>query len=181
MRICVYCASSDMVSPVYEETARTLGQLLGERGHTLVYGGGRLGLMGLLARSTQAAGGRVHGVIPQALVEREEAYEKAEELEIVRTMAERQERMLTLGQAFIALPGGFGTLEEITHTLVWKAFTAAPKPLVLVNTRGFYDALLALFEQFYRERFAHPNWRDLYTVVRHPQEALDFVEKAYLA
>lgn len=180
MHICVYCASSDAVAPRYEEIARILGELLGKRGHTLVYGGGRLGLMGTLARAVQAAGGKVHGVIPQALVAREQAYEEAEELEIVQTMAERQARMFTLGQGFIALPGGFGTLEEITHTLVWKAFTSSTKPLVLVNTGGFYNALLAFFEQFYRERFAHPSWRDLYAVAAHPQEALDLIEKAHL-
>ncbi len=178
MHICVYCASSDAVAPTYEEAARTLGRLMGQRGHTLVYGGGRLGLMGLLARAVQQAGGRVHGVIPQALVAREQAYEEAEELEIVQTMAERQARMLALGQAFIALPGGFGTLEEIAHTLVWKALTASPKPLILVNTAGFYDTLLALFDQFYRERFAPPSWRGLYTVAAHPQEALSLIEGA---
>lgn len=162
---------------MYIEAARTLGRLLGERGHVLVYGGGRLGLMGVLAQAAQAAGGLVIGVIPQALVAREQAYWPADDLRLVATAAERQAAMEALSEGYLALPGGFGTLAEIGDALTLGVSGGPSRPLALVNIAGYYDPLLRFFEQFYRLGFADPSWRTRYGVFATPDEALDYLER----
>jgi uncharacterized protein (TIGR00730 family) len=183
LRICVYCSSSAAVHVTYVQAARTLGQDLATRGHTLIYGGADVGLMGALARAAHAAGGRVIGVIPRRLAERDLAFRQADELLVAETMAERKRLMEERGEAFIALPGGFGTLEELLQVLTLKQLGYLQAPIVLLNsmadspTSGFFDHLLAHFECLYRERFAKPEYRALYYVATTPSEALDYVEQ----
>jgi uncharacterized protein (TIGR00730 family) len=175
--LCVYCSSSDRVDRRYFPVAERLGALLAARGYPLVYGGGSVGLMGALARSVHAHGGHVVGVIPEALKAREGvAYDVADELVVTETMQQRKALMFTRADAFVVLPGGFGTLEELLEVLTLKQLHYHDKALVLVNTGGFYDPLLALFEHFFRERFAHEQHRTLYHVAPDPDDALAYVD-----
>jgi len=171
--ICVYAASSDTVDSVYREAAAELGADAARRGMTLVYGGAHVGLMRAAAEAAQSAGGPVIGVIPRAIEERGLAHGGADELHITRDMRERKAEMERRADAFIALPGGFGTLEELAEILVLRQLRYHAKPIVLLNTAGFYDPLLALFEHFYESRFAKPEHRALYAVATTPAEALD--------
>lgn len=177
MRICVYCSSSSMVARVYQDAARDMGALLAQRGHTLIYGGGNVGLMGLLAKAAHAGGGRVIGVIPSALIEYGVANEQVDELIVTDTMAERKTRMERESDAFVALPGGFGTLEELTQAITLKQLQYLDAPIALVNTAGFYEPLLAVFAHFYTQRFAHQAYQGLYEVVADPLAALEYVER----
>jgi len=172
----VYCASSNHIDEKYFATASEMGRLLAERGHTLVYGGGNVGLMGTVARAVHEHGGKVFGVIPKALRNVEGvAYEVADELIITETMQERKRHMFTRAGAFVVLPGGFGTLEEFMEVLTLRQLGYHHKPIALVNTDGFYEPLLALFEHYYRTGFAHPRYRDLYHVASTPADALDYI------
>ncbi|HNT78907.1 MAG TPA: TIGR00730 family Rossman fold protein [Anaerolineae bacterium] len=159
--ICVYCSSSDAVDTAYFEVARELGAFIAACGCALVYGGARRGLMGTLARAVQGGGGRVVGVIPAALRDRGIAYDAADELIVTSDLRERKAIMEARADAFIALPGGFGTLEELLEVLTLRQLQTHTKPIVLLNVQGFYDPLMAVFEHFYRARFAKPV-RDLY-------------------
>lgn len=170
--LCVYCSSSNAVAPHYAEAAVELGTLIGQRGLTLVYGGASVGLMGQLAQAVQRAGGRVLGVIPQSLRDREIAYEAADELIVTRDLRERKAVMEARADAFVALPGGFGTLEEILEVLTLKQLRSHQKPIVFLNTSGFYDRLLAVFEQLYEQRFTKADYRHCYTIAAHPPEVL---------
>jgi uncharacterized protein (TIGR00730 family) len=174
--ICVFSSSSDAVAPHHTELATTLGTLLASRGLTLIYGGGRVGLMGALARAVHAGGGRVIGVIPGFLRAKEIAYEEADELIITADLRERKAIMESRADAFIALPGGFGTLEEILEILTLKQLATHAKPVVFLNPRGFFDPLLALFEQLYREQFTKEHFRDHYHIAAAPEHALDHIE-----
>ncbi len=140
--ICVYCGSRPGKRPEFVETARAVGRWIGEQGGQLVYGGGRAGLMGEVADATLAAGGRVIGVIPRALVEREHAHQGCTELHVVETMHERKRLMAEHADAFIALPGGIGTFEELFETWTWRQLGYHNKPLGLLNQDGYYNDLL---------------------------------------
>ncbi len=168
--ICVYAASSGDAAPAYLDTARRFGALMAERGHTLVYGAGSLGLMGELARAVHAAGGRVVGVIPEKLRAAEQAYEDADELIITNGMGERKAIMAARADAFVALPGGLGTLDEIVDILVHKQLEYHRKPLVLVNTNGIYDRFLGLLDALVAARFVQERHRGLLTAVSQPEE-----------
>jgi len=174
--ICVFSSSSDAVAPHYVELAQSFGALLARRHMGLVYGGGRVGLMGVLARAVHAHGGRVIGVIPDFLRAQEVAYEEADELIVTRDLRERKAIMESRSDAFVALPGGFGTLEEILEILTLKQLATHAKPVVFLNTRGFFDPLLALFEQLYREQFTKAECRGHYHVAAAAHEALDHIE-----
>jgi uncharacterized protein (TIGR00730 family) len=140
--IAVYCGSRFGDTPAFAESARTLGRLLALDGGTLVYGGGRVGLMGTLADAALAAGGRVIGVIPQALMDREVGHSGLAEQHVVQTMHERKQMMATRADAFVALPGGIGTLEELYEVWSWQQLGYHDKPVALLNVDGYYDALL---------------------------------------
>ena len=140
--ICVYCGSRPGNTPAFAETARAVGRWIGTQGGQLVYGGGRAGLMGEVADATLAAGGRVIGVIPRTLVEREHAHRGCTELHIVETMHERKRLMAEHADAFLALPGGIGTFEELFETWTWRQLGYHDKPLGLLNQDGYYDHLL---------------------------------------
>jgi uncharacterized protein (TIGR00730 family) len=175
--VCAYCASSDAVDAAYGDAATDLGRLLGERGDTLVYGGGAIGLMGMLARATQAHGGRVIGVIPESLRTKELAWEEADELIVTPDLRTRKHEMDVRADAFIALPGGFGTLEEIVEILTLKQLHLHDKAVVFLNTDDFWSPLFELFDHFFDHRFAKPVCRDLYHVADTPNDALDYLDR----
>jgi uncharacterized protein (TIGR00730 family) len=162
--VCVYSSSSHSIDPAYAEAARALGAGLAERGDTLVYGGAAVGLMGEVARAVHAGGGRVIGVIPQSLVDREVAYQEADELIVTRDLRERKGEMERRSDSFVALPGGFGTLEEVLEVLTLRLLELHEKPIIFANINQFYDPLLALFERLYEARFARPESRSSYAV-----------------
>ena len=174
--ICVFCASSNDASPRYLEVARKLGRLMVERDHTLIYGGGSVGLMGELAREVQQGGGRVVGVIPERLSTEEIAFEAAEELLVTADMAERKNIMIERAEAFICLPGAFGTLDEMLEIITLKQLDYHDKPIVLVNTDGFYDTLLGFFRRLEEERLIYKECLELYEAVSDVESALDLLE-----
>ncbi len=176
MRICVYCSSSSAVDQVYHDAAREFGGLLATRGHSLIYGGGRVGLMGELARAVKKEGGHIVGVIPRRLEEFDLAYQEADEIIVTESMAERKHVMEQHAQAYVVLPGGFGTLEEMAQALTLKQLKYIRGAMVLLNVSGFYDPLLAYFEQLYAKSFARPIHRQLYHVADTPAAALDHIE-----
>ena len=141
--ICVYCGSRPGEDAAYTQAATAVGEWIGAHGGQLVYGGGRSGLMGTVAESTRRAGGRVVGIIPQALVDKELANRACDELHIVQTMHERKAMMAERSDAFIALPGGIGTFEELFEVWTWRQLGYHDKPLGLLNVAGYYDGLLA--------------------------------------
>ena len=174
--ICVFCASSNDASPRYLEVARKLGRLMVERDHTLIYGGGSVGLMGELAREVQQGGGRVVGVIPERLSTEEIAFEAAEELLVTADMAERKNIMIERAEAFICLPGAFGTLDEMLEIITLKQLDYHDKPIVLVNTDGFYDTLLGFFRRLEEERLIYKECLELYEAVPDVESALELLE-----
>lgn len=175
MHICVYCSSSSAVDSVYTEAAWALGARLAARGDTLVYGGATAGLMGVVARSVHAGGGRVIGVIPRTLAEKQLAYQEADELVITRDLRERKAEMDARAEAFVVLPGGFGTLEELLEVLTLRQLRLHERPIILLNTAGFYEPLIALFEHLYRERFAKPA-RELYHLAADVDEVFAYLD-----
>ncbi len=175
--VTVYCASSGTIHRKYFDVARETGRILAERGYTLVFGGGQVGLMGAIARAVHDEGGTVWGVIPEALKDREGvAYGVADELIITQTMQERKRILFTRADAFVVLPGGFGTLEEFMEVLTLKQLGYHDKPVALVNTDGYYDPLVSLFEHFFDERFALDSCRTLYHVAAEPTDAVEYIE-----
>ncbi len=175
LNICVFCAASDRVAPHFADAATELGEALARCGHTLVYGGGSIGLMGHLARAAHAHGGRVVGVIPQFMVDKELAYKDADELIISQDMRERKSIMDEQSDAFIALPGGFGTLEELIEIVTLRQLRVHDKPIALVNTAGFYDSLIAVFEQYIALDFAKSRHRSAYHLAPDVAAAVTFV------
>ena len=171
--VCVFCGSSRGNDPRYAAAARELGQELAERGLGLVYGGGRIGLMGEIARATLDAGGEAVGVIPEALLKREVGHGALTRLEVVDSMHERKSRMAELADAFIALPGGFGTYEEWFEIITWAQLGIHDKPCVLLNVAGYYDPLLEMIGRSMAEAFIRPEHRRLFAVATTPAEALD--------
>ena len=159
--ICVFCGSNPGREPAYVEQAEALGRLLASEGLTVVYGGAGIGTMGALARGALGAGGRVTGVIPGHLVEVERAPGGLHELHRVETMHERKALMAELADGFIALPGGFGTLEELAEIATWSQLGLHAKPIGLLNSRSFYDSLLAFLDHAVEERFLRPEHRAL--------------------
>jgi uncharacterized protein (TIGR00730 family) len=160
-RLCVFCGASEGNYPVYRETAESLGRLLGRRGIGLVYGGGNVGLMGAMASACLAAGGRVTGVIPQMLVDREVAHAGLTELEVVNSMHQRKARMADLADAFMTLPGGFGTWEECFEILTWSQLGIQRKPCAVLNVNGYYDPLLAMADGAVAAGFLRGAFREL--------------------
>ncbi len=161
MNICVYCSASITLDPEFHSAAADLGSQMAARGDTLVYGGGNLGLMGEIARSIHAGGGHVCGVIPQALVDREQAYHLADELIVTRDMRSRKAEMESRADAFVALPGGIGTLDEVFEILSLRQLKITPKPLVVLNQGGFYNPLRALLEHMQAAQFLRTSLDDL--------------------
>ncbi len=162
--ICVYCGSRNGVNPQWAEQAQAVGLWIAEHGGQLVYGGGRNGLMGIVADATLQAGGRVVGVIPKALVEKEFAHRGCTELHVVETMHERKRIMAERADAFVALPGGIGTLEEFFEVWTWRQLSYHNKPVGLLNHHGYYDGLLKFLQHSVTEQFLSSWQMDLVTV-----------------
>ena len=160
-RVCVFCGSNAGIRAEYGIAAQGLATVLARRGLGLVYGGGNIGLMGMLADSMLEAGGEVIGVIPQSLVAKEVAHHDVTELRVVDTMHQRKALMNELSDAFIALPGGFGTLDEFFEILTWSQLGIHAKPSGLLNVSGYYDSLLAMLDHAVAERLLRPAHREL--------------------
>ena len=157
--ICVYCGSNAGSRPAYAERAAAMGERIAREGLALVYGGGNVGLMGLAADAALAAGGEVIGVIPEQLVTWEVAHKGVSRLEVVANMHERKMRMFDLADAFVALPGGFGTLDEMFEMLTWRQLGIGDKPCAFLDVDGFYAPLLQMIDRMVAERFLHPEQR----------------------
>lgn len=175
MKICVYCSSSNAVDPVYLETAAIFGTEMARRSHSLVYGGGAVGLMGELARAVTRNGGHVTGIIPEALNTIEVAYQAADELIVAATMRERKGLMETHAEAHVALPGGFGTLDEVLEIITLKQLGYHGRPIVFLNTKNFFDPVVNLFEHLYQHKFAKDQTRHLYSFLTNPGEVFDYL------
>jgi uncharacterized protein (TIGR00730 family) len=160
-RICIFCGSSTGTSPIYADSARAMGQALLRRGIGLVYGGGNVGLMGTVADVVMQGGGEVIGVIPEALVTRELAHGDITQLIIVHSMHERKAKMAELSDAFIAMPGGYGTFEEFCEIITWAQLGLHRKPCALLNVDRYYEPLLMLFDRAVAEGFLRPTNRRL--------------------
>jgi uncharacterized protein (TIGR00730 family) len=174
--ICVFAASSPKAPEKYHNAAITLGRLMADKGYSLVYGGGRLGLMGSIASGVKDNGGRVIGVIPEKLNLPGIAFEGCDELIVTDSMHERKSTMERLSSAYIALPGGFGTLEELLEVITLKQLGYHNSPIVLLNTDGFFDTLVRQFDVCVRELFTDPAYLELYYSAGSGEEALDFIE-----
>jgi uncharacterized protein (TIGR00730 family) len=167
--VCVYCASSGSCDPEYHGAARRLGELLAADGRTVVYGGSRIGSMGALADGALARGGRVIGVLPRFLKDLEVSHDGLTELHVVEDMRTRKHLMLSRSEAVVALPGGCGTFEELLEAITLKRLGVFLGPIVIVNTRGYFAPLLALFESAVRERFMDERHLAMWQVVANPE------------
>lgn len=174
-RICVYCGSRPGNRPEYVETARLLGGLLVERGIGLVYGGASVGIMGAVADAVLKGGGEVIGVIPHGLVQKEIAHDHLTDLRVVGNMHERKALMAELSDAMVALPGGYGTFEELFETITWSQLGIHRKAIGLLNVGGFYDGLLSLVDHAIAEGFVPPEHRGLIVEATEPEDLLDLV------
>jgi uncharacterized protein (TIGR00730 family) len=175
--LCVFCGSSVGNRPEYAAAAVEVGRLLAQRGIRLVYGAGNVGLMGILADAALAAGGEVTGVIPQMLVDRELAHRGITDLRIVGTMHERKALMAELSDAFLALPGGLGTFEELCEALTWSQLGIHAKPCGALNIRGYFDDLQSLLDRALQEGFLRPEHRQLLVTASSPAQLLDRLEE----
>ena len=179
-RLCVFCGSSVGSNPAYAEAAVTLGSLLARRGIGLVYGGGNVGLMGVIADAALAAGGEVIGVIPKALADREVAHHGVTELRVVDSMHTRKAMMADLSDAFIAMPGGVGTFEEFFEAITWTQLGLHRKACGLLNVAGFYTPLAAFIDQAVSDGFIKPVHRAAIVVDDNPERLLDTLTTIYL-
>lgn len=173
--VCVFCGSSIGIKPTYQLAAQAMGKALAQRGIELVYGGGNVGLMGEVADAAIATGGRVIGVIPEALVAKELAHTGLTHLHIVSSMHERKALMSDLADAFVALPGGYGTLDEFCEMLTWTQLGLQQKPCGLLNVAGYYDNLIAMFDRAVSEQFLCKENRQLVLEEQDPFRLLDLL------
>ena len=178
-RICVFCGARPGAQPVYAEAARDLGVMLAGMGIGLVYGGGSVGLMGALADAALEAGGEVIGVIPRTLAGRELAHPRLTHLHVVESMHARKALMAQYADAFVALPGGFGTMDELFEIVTWAFLGIHHKPIAVVNTEGYFAPLAALCDHMVAQGFATPGQRDAVLVRSTPGEALRALVKAW--
>ncbi len=178
LKVCVYCASSKQCDSAYLDVAERLGRHLARHQATLVYGGGGAGAMARLAEGALSAGGTAIGVIPRFMVELEWGHTQLTELRIVENMHERKHLMLAGADAVVALAGGCGTLEELFETITLKRLGQYLGPIVLVNTRGFYDRVVAALDHCIEERFMDTRHREMWTLVNEPEEVLDAIRTA---
>jgi uncharacterized protein (TIGR00730 family) len=177
-RLAVYCGSSLGSDPAFADAARTAGEEMARRGIALVYGGGRLGLMGIVADAVLAGGGEVHGVIPRALTELEVAHRGLTELHVVSTMHERKARMTELTDAFLALPGGIGTFDELFEAWTWNALGYHAKPFALLDVSGFWAGLLGFLDHVTANGFLSPARRAQMLVATDVGEAIEMLDAA---
>ena len=174
--ICVFCSSSNDVHEQFFEAARELGLGIGRRRGRLIFGGADVGLMRTLARAVHESGGQVMGVIPKLFERKGIAYQAADELIVTDDLRQRKSVMESNAEAFVALPGGFGTLDELVEMLALRLLRVHQKPVLVVNTAGFFDPLLEMFERLYDQRFAKAEHRDLCHVAADPEQALSVLD-----
>ncbi|MCB0835547.1 MAG: TIGR00730 family Rossman fold protein [Bacteroidetes bacterium] len=167
--LCVFCGSNAGADPIYTQAAQELGKLMAERDMTLVYGGGNVGLMGVIADECLNHGGKVIGVIPNFLQDKEVGHDGLTKMIVVKTMHERKQIMADLSDGFVAMPGGFGTMDELCEILTWSQLGLHSNPIGLLNINGYYDHLKILFDHMVDQRFLHPQNRA--TVLSHSQPA----------
>jgi uncharacterized protein (TIGR00730 family) len=177
--VCVYCGSSDGANPAFGEAAEALGKSIAGMGARLVFGGGTRGLMGRVARATMAAGGEVTGVIPKFLYEKEQATSEWTELLVVGDMHERKRLMFERAEAFVALPGGVGTLEELVEQLTWSQLQRHAKPVVIADVAGFWRPLLALMAHMRMEDFIRDGFDAHYLVAEKIADVPEMLQKAW--
>lgn len=177
MNICVFSSSSNAIAPAYFQEAEWLGKLIGDNGHTLVNGGANVGLMEAVTVSAAMAGAKTIGIIPERFIRRSLASENAHQIITTKDMQERKSRMREISDAFIALPGGFGTLEEILEVLTLRQLSYHSKPVVFINTNNFYKYLLKQFEISYSEQFAKEIYRDIYFAASDAGEAINYIQQ----
>jgi cytokinin riboside 5'-monophosphate phosphoribohydrolase len=175
--ICVFCSSSKSVDARFFAAAHDLGTEMARRGHSLVFGGTDVGLMGQVARSANAGGARVVGILPEAFTVHNVHFELADELIVTRDLRERKALMEARSEAFIAMPGGFGTLEEVLEILTLRQLQYHAKPVVFLNTGGFYDHLVEFFLRLQDDHFTIPDTHQIYHVAADPAAALDYIER----
>ena len=175
MRIAIYCGSSRGLDPIYAATAAEMAAYLAKQGIGIVYGGGNVGIMGVIADAALAAGGEVIGVIPESLLAKELGHGGVTELHVTRTMHERKQKMVDLSDAFIALPGGFGTLDELFETLTWLQLGFHGKPVGLLNVAGFFDHLLTFLDHMSTTGFLKPEHRSSLITETDPESLLQAI------
>lgn len=175
--VCVFCGSRDGSRPLYAEAARRMGVEIARRGFGLVYGGGGVGLMKVLADAALEGGGEVVGVIPEALMARELAHDNLSRLHVVGSMHERKKLMADLSEGFVALPGGYGTLEEFLEVISWAQLSIHEKPCGLLDVKGYFKSLTTLFDQAVTEGFLSQEHRSLVLREKDPQRLLDAMER----
>ncbi|MCF3629693.1 TIGR00730 family Rossman fold protein [Thalassospiraceae bacterium LMO-SO8] len=176
--ICVFCGSRTGSDPAYENAARVLGRMMAERGIRLVYGGGHVGLMGVVADAVLDAGGQAIGVIPDFLKRREVGRDDLTDLIVTDSMHSRKQRMFELADAFVALPGGLGTLDETIEVATWKQLGLHAKPIVILDAAGYWGALSALLASVVKGGFAYGDIQTLWSVVETPEQVFDAIDAA---
>lgn len=177
-RVCVYCASSSKILPKYFETAEKLGNAFVKNEIELIYGGGSVGLMGKLADTVMAGGGKVTGIIPRFMCEVEWQHNAISELILTETMHERKEKMASLADAVVAMPGGCGTMEELMEVITWKQLGIFNKPIVILNANGYYNPLITQLEKSVDEHFMIEKHKEMWSVVNEADEVLRAIEYA---
>jgi len=174
-KICVFASSSNYLDKIYYEAASELGKLLGQNGYDIVYGGSNLGLMWACASQVKEFGGKVTGVMPEKLHNMGVFTDGCDEFILTPGMRERKAKIDSISDAVIALPGGFGTLEELSEMIVQKQLGYNKKPIIILNTNGFYDKLNAFFEEIIEQKYANKNMRSIYFIASTPSEAIDYL------
>ena len=174
--LCIYCGASAGLNPIYMQAATALGKAMLKRDLRLVYGGASVGLMGQIAETVLAGGGEVIGVMPQALIDKEVSHPGLTKLHVVSSMHERKALMAELSDGFLAMPGGYGTLEELFEALTWAQLGYHDKPCALLNINGYYDGLIAFMRHATDEAFVKPIHRDMLLTSEHIDELLDSLE-----
>lgn len=175
-RICVFCSSSNFLNENFYKDAKTLGKLLGENNFDIVYGGSTLGMMWACAEKVKENGGKIYGIMPKRLAEMGCKTDNCDEFYLSEGMRDRKAKMDEMSDAVIALAGGFGTLEELSEMIVQKQLGYNKKPIILLNTNGFYNKLLEFFEQMINEKFANKFTRELYYVASTPEDAINYLK-----
>ena len=176
MNICVFCSSSNAIDEVYFEEAKTVGKIIAENGHILINGGANVGLMETVTKSAKENEGKTIGIIPEMLKSRSLVSDHAHQVIVTNDMMERKAKMREMSDAFIALPGGFGTLEEILEVITLRQLSYHIKPIVFINTNNFFDSLFNQFELAYSENFSKEIYREMYFVTKNAKKAINYIE-----
>jgi len=175
MNICVFSSSSNAIDDVYFQKAQQLGKLIGEKGHTLINGGANVGLMEAVTVAARNAGAKTIGIIPEKLIERSLTSQNTHEVIVTNDMQNRKARMREISDAFIALPGGFGTLEEILEVMTLRQLSYHTKPVIFINTNNYFKYLFKQFDVAYKEMFSKEIYRELYYVAKNAEEAMKYL------